>query len=56
MVSTMFVQRSTEKLKAVPLSNDTVGRHICNISDDFERQLIGKASERKFGYFWRRRK
>uniref|UniRef100_A0A8P4G627 DUF4371 domain-containing protein n=1 Tax=Dicentrarchus labrax TaxID=13489 RepID=A0A8P4G627_DICLA len=39
MVSIMLDETSAAKLKAVPLSNDTVARRICNISSDLEEQL-----------------
>lgn len=48
MVSTMLDDTSAEKLKAVPLSNDTVARCICDISDDLEEQLTEKMKNKRF--------
>lgn len=39
VLCTMLDDTSAAKLKAVPLSNDTVARRICNISNDLEEQL-----------------
>lgn len=48
MVSTMMDEKSTEKLKAVPLSNDTVARRVCGISGNLEILLIEKMKDRHF--------
>ena len=48
MVSTMLDEKSAEKLKAVPLSNDTVARRISDISDDLEEQLTEKLKDKRF--------
>ena len=48
MVSVMLNETSAAKLKAVPLSNDTVVRRICNIPSDLEEQLVEKLQERHF--------
>ena len=42
MVSTMLDETSASKLKVIPLSNDTVARRICDISNDLEEQLTEK--------------
>ena len=42
MVSIMIDDASADKLKAVPLSIDTVARCICDISNDLEDQLVEK--------------
>ena len=38
-------QRYTDVLKKIPLSNDTVGRRISEISNDQCEQLIGRIKE-----------
>lgn len=38
----MVDEKSTEKLKAAPLSNDTVARRACGISGNLEIQLVKK--------------
>lgn len=48
MVTIMLDEASAAKLKAVPLSNDTVARRICDISSDLEEQIIEKIKERRF--------
>lgn len=42
MVSVMIDEKSTAKLKSVPLSNDTAARWIYDISQDLEDHLIEK--------------
>ncbi|XP_051952836.1 zinc finger BED domain-containing protein 5-like [Xyrauchen texanus] len=48
MVTIMLDETSAAKLKAVPLSNDTVARRICNIARDLEEQLIEKLKDSRF--------
>ncbi|XP_072229039.1 zinc finger BED domain-containing protein 5-like [Leuresthes tenuis] len=48
MVSVMLDETSAAKLKAVPLSNDTIARRIWDISSDLEEQLIEKLKESRF--------
>ena len=48
MVLVMFDETSAAKLKAVPLSNDTIARRMCDISSDLEEQLIEKLQESRF--------
>nr|XP_055067936.1 zinc finger BED domain-containing protein 5-like [Misgurnus anguillicaudatus] len=48
MVSIMLDETSAAKLKAIPLSNDTVARRIRDISDDLEDQLIEKLRDTRF--------
>lgn len=48
MVSIMINVKSTIKLKPVPLSNDTITRCLCNISQDMEDQLIEKVKGTRF--------
>nr|CAI5847896.1 unnamed protein product [Callosobruchus analis] len=33
-------QSAADKMKTLPLSNDTIGRRICELSDDVESQLL----------------
>lgn len=42
MVSIMLDETRAVRLKAIPLSNDTVARHIHDISDDLEDELMEK--------------
>ena len=39
LVSTMIGESAAKKLKAVPLSNNTISRRIDKISDDIDDQL-----------------
>lgn len=48
MVSIMLDETSAAKLKAIPLSNDTMARRIHDISYDLEEQLIDKIKDRRF--------
>ncbi|XP_049322931.1 zinc finger BED domain-containing protein 5-like [Astyanax mexicanus] len=48
MVSVMLDEISAAKLKTIPLSNDTIARRICDISNDLEAQLIDKLKENRF--------
>ncbi|KAM3838159.1 zinc finger BED domain-containing protein 5-like [Diretmus argenteus] len=48
MVSTMLDETSAAKLKTIPLSNDTIARRICDISDDLEEQLTAKLTDTRF--------
>ena len=42
LVSTMIGESVAQKLKSVPLSNNTVGRGIDKILDDISDQLVAK--------------
>lgn len=48
MVTAMMDEKSAAKLKTIPLSNDTIARRICDISNDLEDQLIQKIKEIRF--------
>ena len=47
-VSTMIGESAAQKLKAVPLSNNTISRRIDKISDDINDQLVAKMSGNEF--------
>uniref|UniRef100_A0A667X2M9 HAT C-terminal dimerisation domain-containing protein n=1 Tax=Myripristis murdjan TaxID=586833 RepID=A0A667X2M9_9TELE len=42
MVSTVIDEKSAEKLKRIPLSNNTVSRRIHDISENLEEQLVSR--------------
>ena len=42
LVSTMIGESFAQKLKAVPLSSNTISRRIDKISDDISDQLVAK--------------
>ncbi|KAK7938700.1 hypothetical protein WMY93_002026 [Mugilogobius chulae] len=48
MVSCLIDEKSAQKLKCIPLSNDTVGRRIVDISNDIEEQLIEAIRQSKY--------
>ena len=48
LVSTMTGESVAQKLKAVPLSNNTICRRIDKISDDISDQLVAKMRGNKF--------
>lgn len=48
MVSVMLDETSAAKLKTIPLSNDTVAKRICDISNDLEDQLVEKLRDTRF--------
>ncbi|XP_041844388.1 protein FAM200A-like isoform X1 [Melanotaenia boesemani] len=48
MVSAMIDDNCAAKLRAIPLSNDTIARRICDISNDLEDQLIEKLQDIRF--------
>ena len=48
LVSAMIEESAAQKLKAVPLSNDTICRRVDKISDDINDQLAAKISGNEF--------
>ena len=48
LVSTMIGESAAQKLKAVPLSNNTISRRINKISDDINNQLVAKMRGNEF--------
>ena len=48
LVSTMIGESAAQKLKAVPLSNNTICRRIHKISDDINDQLVAKMRGNEF--------
>ncbi|XP_053550116.1 zinc finger MYM-type protein 6-like [Bombina bombina] len=42
VASTVFGQSAADKLKQIPLSNDTIARRVCDMSANVEAQLIEK--------------
>lgn len=42
MVSTVLDEKSAEKLKSIPLSNNTVSQRIHDIADNLEEQLVSR--------------
>ena len=48
LVSTTIGESAAEKLKAVPLSNNTIGRRIDKILDDINDQLVAKMRGTEF--------
>jgi len=48
LVSAMIGESTAQKLKAVPLSNNTICRSIDKISDDINDQLVGKMCGNEF--------
>ena len=49
LVSTMIGESAAEKLKPVPLSNNTICRRIDKISEDIHDQLVAKMRGNEFG-------
>ena len=48
LVSTMTGESAAQKLKAVPLSNNTISWRIDKISEDINNQLAAKIRENEF--------
>ena len=48
LVSTMIGESAAQKLKAVPLSNNTISMRIDKISDDMNDQLVAKMLGNEF--------
>jgi len=48
LVSTMIEESAVQKLKAVPLSNNTICRRIDKISEDINDQLVAKMRGNEF--------
>ena len=48
LVSTLIGESVAQKLKAVPLSNNTICRRIDKISDDISDQLVAKMRGNEF--------
>ena len=48
LVSTMIGESAAQKLKALPLSNNTISRRIDKILDDINDQLVAKIREKEF--------
>lgn len=48
MMSVMLDDASAAKIKAIPLSNDTVARRINDMANDLKEQLADKLKETRF--------
>ena len=48
LVLTMIGESAAQKLKAVPLSNNTISRRIDKTSDDINNQLVAKMRGNEF--------
>ncbi|KAJ4933918.1 hypothetical protein JOQ06_006727 [Pogonophryne albipinna] len=48
MVSTLIDEATAQKLKAIPLSDNTIARRIDNISEDMKEQLVEKVKDKHF--------
>ena len=48
LVSTMIGESAPQKLKTVPLSNNTISRRIDEISDNINNQLVAKMRGNEF--------
>ena len=48
LVSTMIGESAAQRLKAVPLSNNTISRRIDKISDNIDDQLVAKMRGNEF--------
>ena len=48
LVSTIIGESAAQKLKAVPLSNNTISRRIDKISDDINDHLVAKMRKNEF--------
>ncbi|CAN7945441.1 unnamed protein product [Ixodes hexagonus] len=48
IVSAMLGESSAEQIRSVPLSDNTVARRICDMSEDTEDQLLEKLRDNRF--------
>ncbi|KAJ4946978.1 hypothetical protein JOQ06_009021 [Pogonophryne albipinna] len=48
MVSTLIDEATAQKLKAIPLSDNTIARRIDEISEDMKEQLVEKVKDEHF--------
>lgn len=48
MVSTIIDDATAQKLRAIPLSDNTVARRISDISEDMKEQLVEKIKDQRF--------
>ena len=48
MVSTVVSEATASELKAIPLSNNNISRHICYLSADMEGRLFENMKDGRF--------